>query len=77
MQWKVATIILILKPGKPPPPHEPTSYRPISLLPILSKVFEKILLEGLSSSKYKINSYYQTTNSASDRDFLPYTKLIA
>jgi hypothetical protein len=43
MQWKVVTIILILKPGKPP--HEPTSYRSISLLPILSKVFEKILLE--------------------------------
>jgi hypothetical protein len=39
MQWKVATIFLILKPGKPP--HEPTSYRPISLLPILSKVFKK------------------------------------
>jgi hypothetical protein len=45
MQWKVATIILILKPGKPP--HEPTCYRPISLLPILSKIFEKILLERL------------------------------
>jgi hypothetical protein len=45
MQWKVATIILLLKPGKPP--HEPTSYRPISLLTILSKVFEKLLLERL------------------------------
>jgi hypothetical protein len=46
MQLKVATIILILKPGNPPP-HEPTSYRPISLLRILSKDFEKILLERL------------------------------
>jgi hypothetical protein len=37
-QWKVTQIILILKPGKPP--NELTSYRPISLLPIVSKVFE-------------------------------------
>jgi hypothetical protein len=44
-QWKVAQIILILKPGKPP--NELTSYRPISLLPIISKVFEKILLKRL------------------------------
>jgi hypothetical protein len=29
-QWKVAQIILVLKPGKPP--YELTSYRPISLL---------------------------------------------
>jgi hypothetical protein len=40
-QWKVAQIILLLKPGKPP--HEITSYRPISLLPVISKVFEKLL----------------------------------
>jgi hypothetical protein len=43
-QLKVTQIILILKPGKP---NELTSYRPISLLPILSKVFEKILLKRL------------------------------
>jgi hypothetical protein len=45
MQWRVAKLIIILKPGKPP--YELTSYWPISLLPILSKVFEKILLERL------------------------------
>jgi hypothetical protein len=40
-QRKVSQIILILKPGKPP--NELTSYWPISLLPIVSKVFVKIL----------------------------------
>jgi hypothetical protein len=42
-QWKVAQIILILKPGKPP--NDLTSYRPISLLPIVSKFFEKTPLK--------------------------------
>jgi hypothetical protein len=40
-QWKVAQMILIPKPGKPP--HTPSSYWPINLLPIASKVFEKLL----------------------------------
>lgn len=44
-QWKAAQIILIPKPGKPA--EEVTSYRPISLLPILSKLFEKIFLKRL------------------------------
>jgi hypothetical protein len=44
-QWKVAQIILILKLGKP---NKLTSYWPISLLPIVSKVFEKPLLKGYS-----------------------------
>jgi hypothetical protein len=39
-QWKVAQIILILKPRKPP--NELTSYRPI-----VSKVLEKLLLKRL------------------------------
>lgn len=45
LQWKVATIIMILKPGKKP--EEVQSYRPISLLPIPSKVFEKLLYKRL------------------------------
>lgn len=44
-QWKVATIIMINKPGKPE--HQVTSYRPISLLPITSKLFEKLFLKRL------------------------------
>jgi hypothetical protein len=44
-QWKVSQIITILKPGKPA--DEVTSYRPISQLPILSKLFEKLFLTRL------------------------------
>lgn len=43
--WKYSSIILILKPKKPP--DLPSSYRPISLLPIISKVFEKILIKRI------------------------------
>jgi hypothetical protein len=43
--WKIAQIILIPKPGKPM--EDLSSYRPISLLPIMSKVFEKLLLDRL------------------------------
>lgn len=45
-QWKVAKIIMIAKPGKNP--EEVTAYRPISLLPILSKLLEKLILKRLS-----------------------------
>jgi hypothetical protein len=41
-QWKIAQI---LKPGKPT--EEVTPYRPIRLLPIVSKLFEKLLLTRL------------------------------
>jgi hypothetical protein len=43
--WKVAQIILILEPWKPP--NELTSYWPISLLPTVSKVVGKLLLKRL------------------------------
>ena len=45
MQWKCAEIIMIAKPNKPE--HLPSSYRPISLLSILSKLFERILLRRM------------------------------
>ena len=41
-QWKVSHIVTILKPGKPA--EDVTSYRPISLLPILSKGFEELFI---------------------------------
>jgi hypothetical protein len=41
-QWKDSQIITILKPGKTS--EEAKLYRPISLLPILSKLFEKIFI---------------------------------
>jgi len=40
VQWKYAQIIMIAKPGKPP--TEASSYRPISLSPIMFKVFERL-----------------------------------
>ena len=43
--WKTARMIVILKPGKSP--ENPDSYRPILLLTILSKVYEKILLSRI------------------------------
>ena len=45
IQWKIAQIIMVPKPGKNP--TDIASYRPISLLPVLSKVLEKLLLKRL------------------------------
>lgn len=45
--WKVSQITMVPKPGKPP--HLRSSYRPISLLPVLSKVFEKVVAARLNA----------------------------
>lgn len=55
-----STIILIHKPNKPK--NEASSYRPISLLPVLGKLFEKILLQ-------RIRSITQTQNIIPDNQF--------
>lgn len=46
ISWKESEIVMIPKPGKDV--SQVTSYRPISLLPILSKLFEKLLISSLS-----------------------------
>ena len=43
--WKLAQIIMLPKPGKDP--HQAASYRPISLLPVFSKILEKIIYARL------------------------------
>lgn len=48
LQWKYARVIMIAKPGKPP--QETNSYRPISLLPLLSKIFERLLLNRINET---------------------------
>lgn len=45
-QWKIAEIFVLLKPDKSP--AETSSYRPISLLPVISKLFEKLYIKRLN-----------------------------
>ena len=55
--WKLAEIILINKPGKPE--NCVDSYRPISLLPIFSKIFERLILNRLQIHLRKIIPNHQ------------------
>jgi len=55
IRWKYSTIRLILKRKKPP--DYLSSYRPISLLPILSKIFGKILLKKILNIILEKKSY--------------------
>ena len=43
--WKTARVILLRKPGKDP--RLPNAYRPISILPALSKIWEKCLKRNI------------------------------
>jgi len=53
--WKVAKVVPIRKPGKDP--TSPSSYRPISLLSSLSKLFEKLILNRLLDFVEEHNVY--------------------
>ena len=56
--WKIATVTMILKPEKDS--NLTTSYRPISLLPILGKVMERIMILRITTlmiEKKILNKY--------------------
>jgi hypothetical protein len=48
--FKLAKIIMVLKPAKTP--TDVASYRPISLLPIISKILEKLILHKLKNETH-------------------------
>jgi len=52
--WKASVIVTVLKPQKPP--ENPSSYRPISLLPVLGKILEKIILKRITTIAQSKNS---------------------
>ena len=49
--WKISEILMIPKPGKDP--TQPASYRPISLLPTLAKLFENMLATRITPHLYQ------------------------
>ncbi|PNF23836.1 hypothetical protein B7P43_G13720 [Cryptotermes secundus] len=57
--WKMSEIIMIPKPGKNH--NEVESYRPIALLQIMSKLFEKLILKHLKPNieKYQLVPSHQ------------------
>jgi hypothetical protein len=71
-QWKVGHIIMIVKPGKKP--NDIISYCPISLLPTLSKILEKIFLKRLTpiidesepSHQFGFGKQHRTMNKHTD-----------
>jgi hypothetical protein len=67
-QWKVSQIIPIHKHGKPA--DDIKSYRPISLLPILSKIFEELLIARLQPILHPTQKYL-TSNLDLDANILP------
>jgi hypothetical protein len=48
IQWKLAQVIMVAKTRKQP--TETKIYRPISLLPIMSKIFERLLLKRIEEA---------------------------
>ena len=55
MAWKQAKVVMLSKPGKDL--TKPTSYRPISLLPAMGKIFERIVASRLPTFLEKVNYF--------------------
>lgn len=47
-EWKKAVVILVHKKGKPT--DKPESYRPIALLPVLRKLFERLISKKIEAT---------------------------
>jgi len=58
--YKLARVIMIPKPAKPP--TDITSYRPISLLPVISKILERLPL-------YRVNAEIQNQDWTPEHQF--------
>ena len=52
--WKIGELVYFKKEGKPA--ALATSYRPITLLPVLGKVFEKLILKRINHHLYHANT---------------------
>ena len=57
--WKHANCIVVPKGGKRDP-HAPNSYRPISLLSNISKVFEKIAVKRIADAAMQVGALCNT-----------------
>ena len=55
MAWKQAKVVMLPIPGKDL--TKPTSYRPISLLPAMGKIFERIVASRLSAFLEKVDYF--------------------
>ena len=55
MAWKQAKVVMLPKPGKDL--TKPTSYRSISLLTALGKIFERLIASRLSTFLEKANYF--------------------
>lgn len=55
-ELKLANVILLYKGG---PKHDPNNYRPISILPTLSKIFERHIVNQLIANFQETNLLHE------------------
>ena len=67
MKWKTGRVIPIHK-GKGAPRHNPKSYRPITLLPVISKLAEKAVQEQIVKFM-EVNSFFHPNQHAYHKGF--------